>query len=127
MDFVDEQHIAFLEIGQQRGEVPGLGNHRAGGGAKADAQLLGDDLCQSGLAQPGRADEQHMVERGPALLGRLDKHFQISPRRRLADEIGKTGRPQRDIEIIVASGGCGSKRGHEKVSAAVMPASAWAS
>ena len=29
VDFVDEQYIALFEIGQQRGEIAGLGDHRA--------------------------------------------------------------------------------------------------
>ncbi len=29
VDLVDEQHVAVFEIGEQRGEVAGLGDHRA--------------------------------------------------------------------------------------------------
>jgi hypothetical protein len=28
MDFVDEEHVAFFEIGEQRREIAGLRNHR---------------------------------------------------------------------------------------------------
>ena len=63
VDLVDEQHVARLEIGEQRGEIAGLGDHRAGGGAEIDAQFARHDLRQRGLAQARRADEQHMVER----------------------------------------------------------------
>ena len=63
VDFVDEQHVARFEIGEQRREVAGLGDHRARGGAKVDAELARDDLRQRGLAEAGRPDEQHMVER----------------------------------------------------------------
>ena len=67
MDLVDEQHVALFEIGQQRRKVARLGDHRARGGAEADAQLARDDLRQRGLAEPRRADEQHMIERLAAL------------------------------------------------------------
>ena len=63
VDLVDEQHVGVLEVGQQRGEVAGLGDHRAGGGAEADPHLARDDLRQRRLAEPGRAEEQHMVDR----------------------------------------------------------------
>ena len=79
MDLVDEQDVALLEIGEQRGEIARLGDHRAGGGAEADAELAGDDLRQRGLAEPGRAEEQHMVER-LAALGGLDEDLQVLAR-----------------------------------------------
>ena len=63
VDLVDEQDVALFEIGEQRGEVAGLGDHRPGGGAEIDAELARDDLRQRGLAEAGRADEQHVVER----------------------------------------------------------------
>jgi glycerol-3-phosphate dehydrogenase len=31
VDLVDEQHVALFQIGEQRREVAGLGDHRAGG------------------------------------------------------------------------------------------------
>jgi hypothetical protein len=38
MDLVDEQHVVRLQVGQQRREVAGLFDHRAGGLAQADAR-----------------------------------------------------------------------------------------
>ena len=70
VDLVDEQHVALLEIGEQRREVAGLGDDRAGGGAEVDAELARDDLRERGLAEAGRADEQHVVER---LLARASR------------------------------------------------------
>ena len=65
-----------FEIGEQRGEIAGLGDHRAGGGAEIDAQFARHDLRQRGLAEARRADEQHMVERFLARARRLDEHAQ---------------------------------------------------
>lgn len=86
MDLVDEQHVAFFEIGEQGSEIARFGNDRARGRAKADAHFARYDLRQRGLAEPRRAEQQHMIERlGPAPR-RLDEHAQIVARRRLADE-----------------------------------------
>ena len=63
VDLVDEQHVARLQVGEQRGEIAGALDHRPGGGAEADAQLARDDLRQRRLAEAGRAVEQHVVER----------------------------------------------------------------
>ena len=51
MDLVDEQDVAVLQIGEQSGKIARLGDHRPGGGAKADAHFPGDDLRQRRLAQ----------------------------------------------------------------------------
>ena len=74
MDLVDEQHVARFEIGEQRGEIAGFGDHRAGGGAEIDAQFARHDLRQRGFAETGRADEQHVVERFFARGRRLDEY-----------------------------------------------------
>ena len=52
-----------FEIGEQRREIAGLGDHRARRGAEIDGKLARHDLRQRGFAEPGRADEQHVVER----------------------------------------------------------------
>ncbi len=63
VDLVDEQHVARLQVGEDRGEVAGALDHRPGGGAEADAEFARDDLRQRGLAEAraGRA-----AARGPA-------------------------------------------------------------
>ena len=70
VDFVDEQHVVRFEIGQDRGQVAGAFQHRAGSLAQVDAHLGGDDVGQRGLAQSRRAEQQHMVERFAALAWR---------------------------------------------------------
>ena len=95
VDLVDEQDVAILEVGQQRGEVAGLGDDRARGGAKADAQLLGHDLRQRRLAEAGRPGEQHVVERFAAIARGLDEDAEVGARLLLADELGERPRPQR--------------------------------
>ena len=93
VDLVDEEHVAILEIGEERGEVAGLGDHRAGGRAEIDAELARHDLRERGLAQPGRPGEQHMVERLAPRARRLDEHLEISADLGLTDELGERLRP----------------------------------
>ena len=68
VDLVDEQHVLRLEVGEQRGEVARALEHRARGLAQVDAELLGDDVRERGLAQARRAEQQHVVERLAAAL-----------------------------------------------------------
>ena len=103
MDFVDEQDVALFEIGQKCGEIAGLGDHGAGGGAKADAELARDDLRQRGLAEAGRTDEQHMIERLAALARGLDEDREILARLRLADELRQQLRTQRGVADIIGA------------------------
>ena len=111
MDLVDEQHVALFEIGQQRGEIARLGDHRPRGGAEADAEFARHDLRQRGLAEPRRADEQHMVERLAALARGLDEDRQILSRLLLPDEFGQRLRPQRGVADIVGAALWGDEAG----------------
>ncbi len=65
-----------------------------------------DDLRQRGLAEPRRAEKQHMVHRLAAALGSLDEHAQILARCLLPDEFGKALGSQRGIGVFcLALGG----------------------
>ena len=71
VDLVDEEDVAVVEVGEDRGEVAGPLERRAADVmCKPDAHLGGDDAGERGLAQPGRAGEQQVVERLAALRGR---------------------------------------------------------
>ena len=102
VDFVDEEDVAVLEIGEQRREIACLGDDRPRGRAEIDAELARHDLRQRRLAESRRPDEQHMVERLAAALGGLDEHFQVGARRRLADEVVERLRPQRLVHVLAA-------------------------
>ena len=75
MDLVDEQYVARFEVGELRGKVARLGDHRPGGRAEIDSKFARNDLRQRRLAEAGRADEQHMVERLATRFGALDEHL----------------------------------------------------
>ena len=62
VDLVDEEDVARLERGEDRGDVLPL-ERRPGDRADADAELLADDVREARLAEPRRAGEQDVVER----------------------------------------------------------------
>ena len=101
VNLVDEEHVALFEVGEQRREIAGLGDHRARRGAEIDAELARHDLRQRGLAEPRRADEQHVIERLAPRPRRLDEDAEILPRLFLTDELGQPLRAQRRFRRIV--------------------------
>ena len=107
MDFVDEQHIPGLKVGQDRGKVAGLGDHRAGGRAETDPKFAGDDLRQRGLAQAGRPVQQDMIQRLAAGFRRLDEDRQILAGGLLAGEVGQGLRPERCLGGVFRLAGGG--------------------
>jgi hypothetical protein len=94
VDLVDEQHIARLEIGEERREIAGLSDHGAGGRAEIDRQLARHDLRKRGLAEARRPDEEHVIERLAATFRCLDEDPQIAARLLLPDELGEQLRAQ---------------------------------
>src|SRR5262249_13228042 len=87
VNLVDEEHVAVLEIGEEGGEVSGLGDDRARGRAEMHAKLTGHDLRERGLPESGWASEQHMVERLAPRARSLDEHLEIGADLGLADEL----------------------------------------
>ena len=108
MDLVDEEHVVALQVGQQRRQVFGLFEHRAGSLAQVDAQLGRDDVTQRGLAQAGRAEKQDVVKRLIAHARRADKNFKLLAHFRLADvfveQLGAQG--ALDRLFVWRSGSC---------------------
>ena len=101
MDLVDEEDVARLQIGQQRGEIAGALDDRPGGRAEADAQLARDDLRQRRLAEAGRAVEQHVIERLAALARRRDEDAEIVAELALPDELVERQRTERRLRQIL--------------------------
>ena len=114
--FRDPATFSERWLKHQRGKIARLADHRPAGGAKADAELLGDDLRQRGLAQPRRAEEQHMVHRLPARARGLDEHPQVLPCRRLPDELAERLRAEGGVLVLrLALRGEGGVIGHKPV------------
>ena len=87
MDLIDEQHVARLEIGQQRGEIAGPLQHGTGSLAQIHAQFAGEDVGERGLAEARRAEDQRVVERFAALDRGLHEYFELRLDLFLADVV----------------------------------------
>ena len=99
---VDEQHIARLERCKYAGQIAGLIEHRTAGELESHAQLVGNDIAQSGLSQSRRTVQQRMVERLAAIFGSLDKHFKVLHHLLLTAEVGEAQRTQCVLELLFA-------------------------
>ena len=97
VDLVDEEHVAVLQVGQQRGEIAGPGQDRAGGDAEPGAHLGGHDPGQGRLAQPGRPREEDVVHGLAPLPGRLQHDPQMLDQFGLPEELGERPRPEPDL------------------------------
>src|SRR5688572_21482613 len=104
MYLVDEQHLAGLKVRQDRGQVPGPLDRGAAGDADRNAELVGDDVGERGLAHAGRSMQRDMVERLAAALRGLDEDPQLTFDRVLVDVfvVGEALRPERRLERSLA-------------------------
>ena len=98
MDFVNEQDVALLEVGQQAGEVAGFLDGRAAGALEVGAHGLGEDVGQGGLAEAGRAAEQDVVDGFLPAFGRGDGDFQALLDLELAGEFREQRGAQRHLQ-----------------------------
>ena len=103
MDLVDEQDVALLERGQDRGQVAGPLDRRPRGVLDVDAELAGDDRGEGRLAEAGRAVEEDVVGRLSPAPGRRQQHGQVRLDLALADVFVERPRPQGafDDEVTV--------------------------
>ena len=66
-----------------------------------DLHLVGDDVRERGLAEPGRPEQEDVVERFAAPLRRLDEDAQVVDDALLADVVGEAARAERDFDFAV--------------------------
>ena len=97
MDFVDEERLPRLEIGDDGHEVAHLLQGRPRGLAEARIHLVGDDVGQGGLAEAGRTEEEDVIERLAALACRLDGDLQVRFDLLLADVLVELSRTKRKL------------------------------
>ena len=68
VDLVDEQHLVLAEVRQNRREIAGPLEHRPGGRAHRDAELVADDVGERRLAE-AREDRRAARGRAPRCAG----------------------------------------------------------
>ena len=105
------------EVGQDRREIAGLLEHRARRRAHRHAQLVGDDVGERRLAEPGRAVQQHVIERLAALPGGGNRDLQVLADAILADVVVERARAQARFVLRVlvdARGGDEAVVGHRQ-------------
>ena len=102
MDFVDEEDIAFVETGEQPGQIAGLLDDRTTSCLEGFATGICNDIRQRSLAQTGRTGKQDVVQRLATAGGGSDHDLQLLLDLALAGETGKLLRAQGAIELVLA-------------------------
>ena len=102
VDLVDEQDVALVERGQDRGQVAGPLDGRSGGVLDVDPELAGDDRGEGGLAETGRSVQQDVVGRLSPAPGRRQQHRQVGLDLALADVLVERARSQGAFDHEVA-------------------------
>ncbi len=102
VDLVDEQDVALLERGQDRGEVAGALDGRPRGVLDVDPELARDDRREGRLAEARRAVQEDVVGRLSPALRRRQQHRQVGLDLALADVFVERARPQGAFDDEVA-------------------------
>jgi len=92
--FVDEEHVALFQLGEDRRQVAGAFERGAGGHVDLGSHLVGDDARHRGLSQTGRARQQQVVGRLAALAGGFEHDREMPLQFFLADEVADASRSQ---------------------------------
>jgi hypothetical protein len=101
MDLVYEQNVARLERGQDRRQIALSLQRRPGHRSDSHAELLAEDVGEAGLAEAGRPDQQHVVERLAARARGLECDRQLFLHSLLAHELVEAARAKRALDLVV--------------------------
>ena len=102
VDLVDEEDVARRERGEEAGEVALLHERGAARHVERDAQLAREDVRERGLAEAGRAGEEHVIERLAARPRGLRVHAEVLDELLLPDVLLERGGPERLLEPLLA-------------------------
>ena len=115
VDLVDEQDLAVVEGGEERGQVARPLDDGPGGGLDRDAELGRDHVGEARLADARRPEEQDVVEGLAAAPGGLDGDPEVGDHLRLADVLVEPARAQRDLEAeVVVDRASGDEAGRSR-------------
>ena len=101
MNLIQKQHAARFQIGQNRHQIAGPLNRRAGRRPQRRAHFIGDNQRQARLAQTRRPVQQDMVQRLAAPLRRRQKDAQAFLDFRLPDKLAQPLGPQRVFIAVI--------------------------
>ena len=68
VDFVDEENVAFLQVGEDSRQITSLFNLWTRGGVKGGARRLRENGCQRGFPQARRTGEKYVSQYIPCPL-----------------------------------------------------------
>src|SRR6476619_850470 len=100
MDLVYEEDVALLQAGQDRCDVALALEGRPRDRAEADTELLPDDERKARLPEPWRPDQEQVIERFLACLGRVERDRELLLDPLLADELVQAPRAKRAFELV---------------------------
>ena len=105
MNLVHKQHVARFEVRQQRRQISGALEHGTRGLAQVDVEFVGDDVGERRLAEPGRPEDEHVVERLAALARGLDEDLHLGLDLGLTDIVGQGFWPHGTVGRFVLPSG----------------------
>src|SRR5581483_10326783 len=76
VNLVDEEDVAVVEVGEQRGQIAGELEGGPRRDPEADLHLVGDDAGQRGLPEPRRAREKRVVDGLPPFASSAQKDLE---------------------------------------------------
>ena len=111
VDLVDEEDLAVLERGEQRGEVAGPLDDRPGGGLDRDARARRRSRGRgSSCRRPGGPKSRTWSRASPRRARRLDRDPQVGDHLRLADVLVEPAGAEGDLEAeVVVDGSAGDE------------------
>ncbi len=87
MNLVDEKHVAFLQVCENRCEVTGLFKYGARGDMNLCSHFRRNNMRKGGLAETWRAKEQNVIKGFPTITGSMDEDSKIRHQALLPDEL----------------------------------------
>src|SRR5262249_52387000 len=101
MNFIDKEDVPLLKIGEERGKVARLSDHRPRGHLKIHTKLARHDLGKRRLSEARRSGEQHVIQRlAPPARG-VDENLKIGACLRLPDEFSQALRAERKLARVL--------------------------
>jgi len=119
VDFVEEEHLALAQVGEDGGQVALDLQAPAGGLLEADVEFIGDNGGQGSFAQAGGAREKDVIEGLAAGFGGLQGDCKLFFCFGLADELAQPAGAQFELKALLFVGARGADQPFRSVSLAM--------